>query len=141
MTVKQISVFLENKYGRLNDILAILRDESVKVVAATLADTIDYGILRILTTDQQKAYRILLEHAVSANMSEVLAVSFNSQLDTLSNTVEKFTQAGITIEYMYCFSLCGKSILVLRTNNMTAANDVVRKNNLTVLSETDLMNL
>ena len=131
MTVKQISVFLENKYGRLNEILAILRDESVKVVAATLADTID----------QQKAYRILLGHAVSANMSEVLAVSFNSQLDTLSNTVEKFTQAGITIEYMYCFSLCGKSILVLRTNNMTAANDVVRKNNLTVLSETDLMNL
>lgn len=141
MTIKQISVFLENKYGRLNEILSILRKEQIRIVAATLADTIDYGILRILTTDQQKAFRILQEHTISANMNEVIAVSFNSQNDNMSELVSKFTLAGITIEYMYCFSFTQKSIMVIRTNNMAEANEVAKKNNMDTLSEAELLKL
>lgn len=141
MTINQISIFLENKFGRLSEVLAILRHENIRVIAATVADTSDYGILRIITTDQQKAYLTLLENKVSVNMNEVLAISMDSKIGQLSDTVEKFSQSGITIEYMYCFSFNQKSIFVLRSNNMKDANEVARKLNLNTLSEAELINL
>jgi len=140
MTINQISIFLENKFGRLSEILSILRHENIRVIAATVADTSDYGILRIITTDQQKAFQKLIENKVSANMNEVLAISVDSCIGQLSETIDKFTQSGITIEYMYCFSFNQKSILVLRSSNMAQANEVAQKNNLNTLSEAELIN-
>lgn len=141
MTINQISVFLENKFGRLNEILSMLRNENIRIVASTVADTSDYGILRIITTDQNRAFRILKENNVSADMNEVLAISLNSQAGVLSETIDKFAQAGISIEYMYSFALCGKAVLVLRSNAMDVANDVARKNNMNSISETELVDL
>ena len=141
MTMNQISIFLENKFGRLSEILSILRDENIKVIAATVADTSDYGILRIITTDQQKAFKILTKNGVSANMNEVLAISLDSRIGQLSDAIEKITKSGITIDYMYCFSLNQKSMLVLRSSNMDALNDVAHKFNMNCISETDLINL
>ena len=140
MTINQISIFLENKFGRLSEILSILRHENIRVIAATVADTSDYGILRIITTDQQKAFQKLIEHKVSANMNEVVAISVDSCIGQLSETIDKFTQSGITIEYMYCFSFNQKSILVIRSSNMAQANEVAQKNNLNTLSEAELIN-
>ncbi len=141
MTMNQISIFLENKFGRLSEILSILRDENIKVIAATVADTSDYGILRIITTDQQKAFKILTKNGVSANMNEVLAISLDSRIGQLSDAIEKITKSGITIDYMYCFSLNQKSMLVLRSSNMDALNEVAHKFNMNCISETDLINL
>lgn len=59
MTVNQISIFLENKYGKLSEILALLAEEKIRIIAATVADTSEYGILRIIVSDPQKAYKIL----------------------------------------------------------------------------------
>ena len=59
MTVNQISIFLENKYGKLSEILALLAEERIRIIAATVADTSEYGILRIIVSDPQKAYKIL----------------------------------------------------------------------------------
>jgi len=139
--MNQISIFLENKFGRLSEILSILRDENIKVIAATVADTSDYGILRIITTDQQKAFKILTKNGVSANMNEVLAISLDSRIGQLSDAIEKITKSGITIDYMYCFSLNQKSMLVLRSSNMDALNEVAHKFNMNCISETDLINL
>ncbi len=141
MTINQISIFLENKFGRLNEVFAILREENIRVIASTVADTSDYGILRIITTNQQKAYQTLIQNKVSANMNEVLAITMDSKIGQLSTSIEKFTQAGITIEYMYSFSFNQKSVLVLRSNNMKEANEVARKNNMNTLSEAELINL
>lgn len=141
MTINQISIFLENKFGRLSEVLSILKNENIRVVAATVADTSDYGILRIITSDQQKAFRILQANKVSANMNEVLAVALDSKIGQLSVAIENFTKSGITIEYMYCFSLNRKSILILRSNNMELANEVACKNNMNTISEADLINL
>ena len=70
MTVNQISIFLENKYGKLSEILALLAEERIRIIAATVADTSEYGILRIIVSDPQKAYKILKENNVSANLTE-----------------------------------------------------------------------
>ena len=105
MTVNQISIFLENKYGKLSEILALLAEEKIRIIAATIADTSEYGILRIIVSDPQKAYKILKSNNVSANLTDVLAIVTNSCAGSFAETLRHFTKAGLTIEYMYCFSM------------------------------------
>ncbi len=139
MTVNQISIFLENKYGKLSDILALLTDQNIRIIAATVADTSEYGILRLIVCEPQRAYKILKDANVSANLTEVLALSLDS--NNLAKVMQYFTEAGLSIEYMYCFSLKEKSILILRTNNQEATREVIRRKNLTPIAESDLINL
>jgi hypothetical protein len=141
MTINQISVFLENKFGKLNEIFSFLGKENIRIIAATVADTSDYGILRIITSDQQKAYTLLKEQQVSVNLSEVLAIAVDPRIGKFAETIEYFTKAGIDIEYMYCFAVNGKAILILRTNNRDAAREVIRRQNLEYISESDLIQL
>lgn len=141
MTVNQISVFLENKYGKLSEILALLAKEDIRIIAATVADTSEYGILRIIAGDPQKAYKTLKSNNVSANLTEVLAIAGGSDAGSFAETLACFTKAGLSIEYMYCFSLSGKSILILRTNNREAAREVIRRQSLEYISESDLLKL
>ena len=138
MTVNQISIFLENKYGKLSEILALLAEEKIRIIAATVADTSEYGILRIIVSDPQKAYKIL---NVSANLTDVLAIVTNSCAGSFAQTLSCFTKAGVSIEYMYCFSANEKSILILRTNNREAAREVIRRQNLEYINESDLIKL
>ncbi len=141
MTINQISIFLENKFGRLNEILSILSKENLRVITATVADTSDYGILRLITSNQPKALQLLKENGVSANLNTVMAISVGSSMGKIAETIEYFTKGGISIEYMYCFSINQKSVLILRTNNIDAANDVIRRYSLNNLSEAELNNL
>ena len=134
MTVNQISIFLENKYGKLSEILALLAEERIRIIAATVADTSEYGILRIIVSDPQKAYKILKENNVSANLTDVLAIVTSSCAGSFANTLSYFTKAGISIEYMYCF-------LILRTNNRESAREVIRRQNLEYICESDLIKL
>ena len=138
MTVNQISIFLENKYGKLSEILALLAEERIRIIAAT---TSEYGILRIIVSDPQKAYKILKENNVSANLTDVLAIVTSSCAGSFANTLSYFTKAGISIEYMYCFSIREKAILILRTNNRESAREVIRRQNLEYICESDLIKL
>ena len=135
MTIKQISVFLENKFGKLSEVLSYLSEENIRIIAATVADTSDYGILRLITSDQQKTYQLLKEKQISVNLSEVFALEIGAYVDNFAETISCFTKAGVDIEYMYCFSYNSKAMLVLRTKNLNAAYDVVRKNNLNNIQE------
>ena len=141
MTVTQISVFLENKFGKLSEILGLLGNENIRIIAATVADTSEFGILRIIVSNPQEAYKILKNNNVSANMTDVLAIAAPSCAGSFARTLAFFTKAGLSIEYMYCFSVNGKAILVLRTNNREAALDVIRRNNLESIGESDLIKL
>ena len=125
MTVNQISIFLENKYGKLSEILALLAEERI----------------RIIVSDPQKAYKILKENNVSANLTDVLAIVTSSCAGSFANTLSYFTKAGISIEYMYCFSIREKAILILRTNNRESAREVIRRQNLEYICESDLIKL
>lgn len=138
MTIQQISVFLENKFGRLNEILSLIARENVRIISATVADTSEYGILRIVTSDPHKAYQVLKQNGVSVNLSEVFAVEVRSESGQFAKTIEYFTQAGVNIEYMYCFSTKEKAVLIIRTNNVDAAREVIRRKNLEYITETDL---
>ena len=141
MTVNQISIFVENKYGKLSEILALLGNENIHIIAATVADTSEYGILRLIVTESEKAYKILKNNNVNANLTDVLAIATGSSAGSFAKTLKCFTQSGLSIEYMYCFSLKEKSVLIIRTNNREAAREVIRRHELDYISESDLLNL
>ena len=141
MTVRQISVFIENKYGKLVEILALLGNENICIVAATVADTSEYGILRLIVTEPEKANMILKNNHVSVNLTDVIAVVTESSAGSFAQTLKYFTQSGLSIEYMYSFSFRDKSVLILRTNNLEAAREVIRRQNLAYINENDLINL
>lgn len=139
MTVHQISIFLENKYGTLSEILALLNDENIRIIAATVADTSEFGIMRMIVSDPQKAYTLLKNNNVSVTLTDVLAIQTGSSVGDFAQTLSCFTQAGLSIEYMYCFAIDGKAILILRTNNREAAREVIRRQNLDYLCESDII--
>ena len=141
MTIQQISIFLENKYGKLNEILALLSTEHIRIIAATVADTSEFGILRIIVSDAKKTFNLLKSNNVIASLTEVLVITTASTAESFASTLNLFTKAGLSIEYMYCFSVKDKSFLILRVNNRDAALEVIRRNNLEYVSENQLISL
>jgi len=141
MTIHQISIFLENKYGKLNEVLSLLADADIRIIAATVADTTEFGIMRMIVSDPQKAYTILKDNNVSANLTDVLAIVTDSCAGSFAKALSEFTKAGLSIEYMYCFSIKEKSILIIRTNNRDSAREVIRRQNLEYIQESDLAKL
>lgn len=138
MTINQISIFLENKLGRLGDIFGILAQGHIKVVAATVADTSDYGILRLITNNQQRAAELLRAANVTCNLNEVLAVRSDSHSGEFAANIKPFMEAGINIEYMYCFTSEQRQVMVLRSNDMEGARRVANANKLHCLSPIEL---
>lgn len=138
MTVNQLSIFVENKYGKLCEILSLLADQNIRIIASTVADTSEYGILRLIVNYSEKAYQILKDNHVNVNLTDVLAIVTDSAAGSFAKTLTCFTQSGLSIEYMYCLSLKDKSILILRTNNREAAREVIRRQNLEYICESDL---
>lgn len=141
MTIYQISIFLENKYGKLSEILSILTQENIRIIAATVADTSEYGILRIIVNEPQKAFQLLKDNNISANISDVVAIQTDPTTEDFARTLTLLTKAGISIEYMYCFSVKEKAILILKTNNWDATRDVIRRENICCINEGELVNL
>ena len=141
MTIPQISIFIENKFGKLSEILAWLGKENIRIIAATVADTSEFGILRMIVSDAQKTYHILKNNNVNACISEVLAVSTASNAETFAATLNMFSKAGLSIEYMYCFSAKDRSFLILRVNDREAALEVIRRNNIAYVTENELERL
>ncbi len=138
MTIRQLSVFLENKTGYLNQVLAVLAKYNINIVALTVADTSDYGILRAIVSDPEKALNVLREEQFSVRIHEILSIEMYAAPGTMSHILDLFTAADICIEYVYAFSFGSKSILILRTNNQEKAIEVINANNLKSIREEDL---
>ena len=137
MTINQISIFLENKYGTLNEVFALIGREHIRIIAATVADTSEFGILRMIVSDAKKAHQVLKSNHVSAHLSEVLALTTQSSAGSVADTLAHFTKAGLSIEYMYCFSVQNKSFLILRVNDREKALEVIVGNRLEYITEND----
>ncbi len=138
MTIRQISVFLENKTGHLNTILAILADNGININALTVADSSDYGLLRMLVSDPEKAAALLRAENVTVRIHEVISLEMDAAPGSMSAILNLFTEAGLSIEYVYAFSFGSKSVLILRTNDREKAFEVILKNKLKSIHESDL---
>ena len=99
--VKQLSIFVQNKSGKLAASLAVLRDNGIDVRALTIADTPDFGILRLLVDDAAKAEQVLAENSFIVQTNDVVVVPVLDQKGGLAALLEPMAEAGVNIEYMY----------------------------------------
>lgn len=141
MMIKQLSVFLENKSGRLNEVLDILGQADIRIIAATVADTSEYGILRLITSDTASAYEVLKEHRVSAQQSDVVALTCNSKAGVFASQINSFAKEGLSIEYMYCFSIRDKAFLILRTSDNARVDEIAQHYGLSIITEQEMLQL
>ena len=141
MMIKQLSVFLENKSGRLNEVLDILGQADIRIIAATVADTSEYGILRLITSDTASAYEVLKEHRISAQQSDVVALTCNSKAGVFASQINSFAKEGLSIEYMYCFSIRDKAFLILRTSDNARVDEIAQRYGLSIITEQELLQL
>ncbi|MGB4413619.1 MAG: ACT domain-containing protein [Paludibacter sp.] len=138
MTIRQLSVFIENKTGHLNQILAVLARNNININALTVADSSDYGLIRMLVSDPEKAAEALRSENFSVRIHEVLSIEMDAAPGSMSRIIDLFTAECIAIEYVYAFSFGSKSILVIRTDNREKAIEVILANNLKPIHESDL---
>ena len=140
MTIPQISVFLENKAGRLADITGILSDNQVNMRAINIAETADYGVLRLIVDDATKASSILLEQGFILTMTPVVGVAVPDTPGGLSKVLSVISIAGIDVEYMY--SVFGqrdeKACMIFRVADTDGLTEVLDKNGIGTIAGEDL---
>ena len=124
MTIKQLSIFIENKAG-------------IQIIASTVADTKDYGIYRVLTNNSAQAYLILKEAGINVQLSDVLALSIDDQPGRAAEAIKQISDAGVSILYLYSFLWKNKGVLVFRADQSEKAKETIMLNKLTFLTETD----
>ncbi|MHB8158056.1 MAG: ACT domain-containing protein [Desulfocucumaceae bacterium] len=101
--IKQISLFLENKKGRLAQVCRIIGDSGINIRALSIADTTDFGILRLIVNEPEKAYEVLGKKGFVVSMTDVLAIKVADTPGGLADVLEKLDQAGVNVEYAYAF--------------------------------------
>ncbi len=132
-TIKQISIFLENKKGSLDKILSVLSNQNIELQAASVADTKEYGLLRLITSNQTKALQLLNDNGFLVNLNEVMAVTIPGDIASFASVVSSLTASDVTISYLYTFSKDGKLVLILRTDNMEKAESVIEAQGLELI--------
>ena len=138
MTVHQLSVFVENKSGTLLKVLELLKEGNIQLIASTISDTVEYGIYRIICSNPQKAFTILKDAGITANISDVFAITLDNTPGQAANAIQSFAEAGIGISYLYSFLLGGKGILIFRTDDNEKAREVILEKKLKYVEEKDL---
>lgn len=126
MRVQQIAIFLENKSGRLADISHALSESNINIRALSLADTADFGILRLVVDDTDKARKVLKEHGFTVGITEVLAVEVTDKPGSLDRILQVIKKSGLNVEYMYAFTQkSGESgLLLFRFDNLEEAGRI-----------------
>ena len=114
MKVEQISVFLENKFGRLAEVTRILGEAGINIRTLSLADTSDFGILRLIVNDTEKAKGVLKERGFTVSKTEVVAVEIPDRPGGLADILQALDSDGINVEYMYAFvERCGENAVMI----------------------------
>ncbi|MBF0201980.1 MAG: ACT domain-containing protein [Desulfamplus sp.] len=143
MRVEQISIFLENKAGRLAEVTAILRDANVNIRALSLADTTDFGILRLIVNDNKTAEQTLKKEGFTVGKTNVLAIEVDDTPGGLNNVLDPLTSEGINVEYMYAFANPqGKNaIMIFRFHDLDRAIEILKNKGITIINGADVYNL
>ena len=140
MFLKQLSIFVENKPGRLEAIIDTLGKNNINIRALSIADTTDFGILRLIVDDVDRAKSVLEETGVISKRTDVVAVFLDDRSGGLAKVLSVLTAGGLNIEYMYAFltKTEGKALMVLKADDEQKALDVLEANNIPTASPEDM---
>lgn len=140
MKVKQISIFVENKSGRLCEVTKALSGQGINIRALSIADTSDFGILRLIVNDPGKAVRVLKEQGFTVTTTDIIAAEVPDSPGGLAGVLELLDKDGINIEYMYAF--VGKekdnAVVVLKMEEIDKAIQVLQGAKVKLLRESEL---
>ena len=118
MTIKQLTVFLENRTGRINEVAKILGSNGINMKAFSMAETADFGLLRLVVPEVERAVQVLRDASFAVMLTDVVCISVNNVPGALSAILEKLAENDIFIEYMYAFSEGDAANVVIRPNDI-----------------------
>ncbi len=127
---KQISVFVENKNGRLADVLNVLRDNGINIYAVHIADTTNFGILRFIVDKTEEAKQVIEKAGFAVKTTNVLAVGMGDEVGSLCNIINILKEENIPVEYLYAFAVRvekNRAVVVIKTEDNSKAESVLKK--------------
>ncbi len=143
MKVKQISIFIENKSGRLAEVTRLLGEKGVNIQALSLADTSDFGILRLLVDNTDVALETLKEGGFTVNKTEVVAVEVPDQPGGLCEILQVLDKTEVNVEYMYAFVArnVGNAVIIFRFDEIDSAIETLQNEGVNLLTREQLYGL
>lgn len=137
ITIKQLSVFLENREGRLDEVLKALAENDVNIVALSLADTTEYGMLRMIVSDPEKSKAVLKDIGITAMLTDVVALRVPHATGSLSKAMHEIMEGKINIEYMYAFANGTDASAVLKCDDPVGVVEILRRHGFDVWEEAE----
>ena len=139
MFVNQLSVFIENREGRLEQVLETLKEKNINIISLSLADTSDYGLLRMIVSNPEEGKNALREAGFSAMLTKVLAVKLSHKVGQLQELLSEICKAGINIEYTYALATGNDDAsIVIKPADLEKAAAVLEKTGVEVITATEL---
>lgn len=134
MTIKQLSVFLENKTGRINDVVRILGKNGINMHAFSMAETAEFGILRLIVSDVERAVQVLREQDFAVMSTDVVCLRCNNEPGALAVILEYLASEHVFIDYMYAFAQNDYAHVVIKPNDMKICLEVLKAHSCDVLT-------
>lgn len=142
MVAKQLSVFIENRQGRLGEVLKVLKENNVNILSLSLADTTEYGLLRLIVNDPELGKEKLAKDGFSTILTDVLVLKISHQSGSLQELLQILSESDVNIEYMYGLSIDGdEASVVLKTSDTLKAEKVFESKGVKTLSTKDISTL
>ncbi|MFO7447223.1 MAG: ACT domain-containing protein [Ignavibacteriaceae bacterium] len=138
MIIKQLSVFLEDKIGRLTEITKILADNNINISAFSIADAADYGILRLIVNKPVPAVKALKDNNFSVNTTDVVCMVVPHEPGGLYKALQLLSSNNITIDYMYAFAMEKTATVVIRSSSNEDVIRILQENKMTLLKASDV---
>ena len=139
MFLKQLSVFIENREGRLEQVLEALKNNNINIVSLSLADTSEYGMLRMIVSDPEKGKEVLKNNGFSAMLTPVLGVKMSHKVGQLQILLAKICEAGINIDYMYALATgSDDASIVIKTADLKKASEILEETGIELISSGEL---
>ena len=136
MVIKQLSVFIENREGRLEQVTEVLREHNINIASFSLADTSEYGMLRMIVSKPEEGRRLLKEAGFSAKLTDVIAVKILQKPGTLHEILKVLFDAGLSVEYMYTLATAGKDTsIIMKLSDVNLALEVLETGGYQVCSD------
>ncbi|MDR1780708.1 MAG: amino acid-binding protein [Tannerella sp.] len=141
MIIKQLSIFLENKRGRFTEVAQLLGREGINMMAFTVSENSDFGILRLIVSDTDKALNILRNNKYAVSEADVICLHCPNEPGALGRAMGFITDAGVFIEYMYAFSEGKSANVIIRPDDLETCHKVLTDNKLELIAASDLYKL
>ena len=141
MKAKQLSIFLENKSGRLTEVTDVLGESGVNLSAMSIADNSDFGILRCIVSDPEKAYKVLKEHHFAVKITDVIGFVCPNVSGSLAVVLKHLSEKGIFIEYMYSFANGDVAHVIIRPTDLESCDRILAEKEVDLLAASDLYRL